>query len=40
MGLSRIELNVFGFNHRARNLYTSLGFVEIERQMYKLLPEA
>jgi ribosomal protein S18 acetylase RimI-like enzyme len=40
MGLSRIELKVSGFNDRARALYESLGFVEIERRMYKVLPEA
>jgi ribosomal protein S18 acetylase RimI-like enzyme len=39
LGLSRIELNVYGFNARARRLYESLGFVEMARQLYKVLPE-
>ena len=35
MGLSRIELNVFGGNTVARNLYRSLGYVERDVQMGK-----
>jgi GNAT superfamily N-acetyltransferase len=37
MGIARIELNVYGDNARARNLYESLGYVEMSRQMYKHL---
>jgi ribosomal protein S18 acetylase RimI-like enzyme len=36
-GLSRIELNVFGFNRPAINLYRSLGYTEMGRQMFKEL---
>lgn len=39
LGLSRIELNVDGFNERARKLYGSLGYVETARQLYKDLGE-
>jgi RimJ/RimL family protein N-acetyltransferase len=34
-GLGRIELNVFGGNEVARNLYRSLGYVETSVQMAK-----
>ena len=34
-GKSRIELNVFGDNERARHMYESLGYVEMARQMSK-----
>ena len=34
-GLARIELNVFGRNDVARNLYRSLGYVENSVQMSK-----
>jgi ribosomal protein S18 acetylase RimI-like enzyme len=34
-GLTRIELNVFGGNEVARNLYRSLGYVETSAQMAK-----
>ncbi len=34
-GLNRIELNVFGGNTIARNLYRSLGYVETSAQMAK-----
>ena len=34
-GLTRIELNVFGRNDVARNLYRSLGYVENSVQMSK-----
>jgi ribosomal protein S18 acetylase RimI-like enzyme len=34
-GLDRIELNVFGGNEVARNLYCSLGYVETSVQMAK-----
>jgi ribosomal protein S18 acetylase RimI-like enzyme len=34
-GLHRIELNVFGGNQVARNLYRSLGYVETSAQMAK-----
>lgn len=37
LGLSRIELNVDGFNERARKLYASLGYLEMARQLYKEL---
>jgi GNAT superfamily N-acetyltransferase len=37
MGGERLGLNVFGDNPRARGLYESLGFVEISRQMRKML---
>ena len=36
-GKDRIELNVFGDNERARNLYESLGYAEISRQLFKEL---
>jgi len=34
-GIGRIELNVFGGNEVARNLYRSLGYVETSVQMGK-----
>jgi ribosomal protein S18 acetylase RimI-like enzyme len=34
-GLNRVELNVFGGNEVARNLYRSLGYVETSVQMAK-----
>ena len=34
-GLNRIELNVFGGNTIARNLYRALGYVETSAQMAK-----
>ena len=37
IGKNRIELNVFGDNERARNLYSSLGYTEISRQLFKEL---
>jgi ribosomal protein S18 acetylase RimI-like enzyme len=37
LGKTRIELNVFGENARARGLYESLGYGEMSRQMYKEL---
>lgn len=37
MGLSRIELNVFGHNDHARSLYESLGYTEMSRQLFKEL---
>ncbi len=37
LGLSRIELNVFGHNDVARRLYEDLGYVEISRQLFKEL---
>ena len=37
LGKSRIELNVFGDNERARNLYSSLGYAEMSRQLFKEL---
>jgi GNAT superfamily N-acetyltransferase len=40
MGVARLELNVFGDNAVARRLYTSLGYVEMSRQMGKELPPA
>jgi GNAT superfamily N-acetyltransferase len=40
MGVARIELNVYGDNARARKLYGSLGYVEMSRQMYKVLRDA
>jgi ribosomal protein S18 acetylase RimI-like enzyme len=40
MGIARIELNVYGDNPRARALYESLGYVEMSRQMYKVLDDA
>ena len=39
-GIGRIELNVFGRNDAARNLYRSLGYVENSVQMAKRLTEA
>jgi len=36
-GADRIELNVYGDNERARHLYESLGYVEMSRQMVKVL---
>jgi ribosomal protein S18 acetylase RimI-like enzyme len=39
MGVARIELNVYGDNARARNLYESLGYTEMSRQMYKVLDD-
>jgi ribosomal protein S18 acetylase RimI-like enzyme len=35
IGKSRIELNVFGDNQRARNLYESLGYKEMSRLLFK-----
>jgi ribosomal protein S18 acetylase RimI-like enzyme len=35
MGITRLELNVFGDNPVARNLYRSLGYGEMSRQLYK-----
>ena len=40
MGIARIELNVYGDNPRARALYESFGYVEMSRQMYKVLDDA
>jgi ribosomal protein S18 acetylase RimI-like enzyme len=40
MGVARVELNVYGDNARARGLYESLGFVEMSRQMFKVLNDA
>ena len=37
VGVSRIELNVFADNPVARHLYESEGYVEMSRQMVKLL---
>ncbi len=37
MGLSRIELNVFGHNDHARSLYESMGYTEMSRQLFKEL---
>jgi ribosomal protein S18 acetylase RimI-like enzyme len=37
-GFDRLQLNVFGGNERARNLYRSLGFQELSVQMGKELP--
>ena len=37
LGLGRIELNVFGHNDVARNLYENLGYVEMSRQLFKEL---
>ncbi|MGH2596890.1 MAG: GNAT family N-acetyltransferase [Actinomycetota bacterium] len=34
-GVTRIELNVFGDNDRARRLYETVGYAEIARQMAK-----
>lgn len=34
-GISRIELNVFGDNERARHLYETVGYTEMARQMAK-----
>jgi ribosomal protein S18 acetylase RimI-like enzyme len=34
-GIGRIELNVFGGNEVARNLYRSLGYTETSLQMAK-----
>jgi ribosomal protein S18 acetylase RimI-like enzyme len=34
-GIGRVELNVFGGNEVARNLYRSLGYVETSVQMAK-----
>jgi ribosomal protein S18 acetylase RimI-like enzyme len=39
-GVARIELNVYGDNARARQLYESLGYVEMSRQMFKVLGDA
>ena len=36
-GRTRIELNVFADNARARDLYASLGYAEMSSQMYKEL---
>jgi GNAT superfamily N-acetyltransferase len=38
LGVSRLELNVFGDNDVARRLYLSLGYSEMSRQMGKDLP--
>jgi RimJ/RimL family protein N-acetyltransferase len=38
LGLDRIELNVFGGNHGARRLYTSLGYDEMAVTMVRTLP--
>lgn len=38
-GVNRMELNVSRDNENARGLYESMGYVEMSRQMYKLLPE-
>ncbi len=38
LGVTRLELNVFGDNEVARGLYLSLGYVEMSRQMAKDLP--
>jgi GNAT superfamily N-acetyltransferase len=38
LGVTRLELNVFGDNEVARRLYTSLGYTEMSRQMAKDLP--
>ena len=35
MGVSRLELNVFGDNPVARALYESLGYAEMSRQLFK-----
>jgi GNAT superfamily N-acetyltransferase len=35
VGLRRIELNVFGDNEPAKQLYASMGYIEISRQMGK-----
>ena len=37
LGLTRIELNVFGHNDVARGLYEDLGYVEMSRQLFKEL---
>ena len=37
VGVSRIELNVFADNPVARHLYETEGYVEMSRQMVKLL---
>ncbi len=37
IGLTRIELNVFGHNDVARALYEDLGYVEMSRQLFKEL---
>jgi ribosomal protein S18 acetylase RimI-like enzyme len=37
LGKTRIELNVFANNVRARALYESLGYNEMSRQLYKEL---
>ncbi len=34
-GMSRVELNVFGDNERARHLYETSGYTEMARQMAK-----
>jgi ribosomal protein S18 acetylase RimI-like enzyme len=39
-GFTRIELNVFGGNERARRLYRSLGYREIAVEMGKHLDES
>jgi ribosomal protein S18 acetylase RimI-like enzyme len=39
-GIDRVELNVFGGNDVARNLYRSLGYVETSIQMGKDLDSA
>jgi GNAT superfamily N-acetyltransferase len=38
-GVMRMELNVARDNDGARALYESVGYREMSRQMYKLLPE-
>ena len=37
MGVSRIELNVYADNDVARHLYETSGYLEMNRQMVKLL---
>jgi ribosomal protein S18 acetylase RimI-like enzyme len=39
-GRSEIGLNVFGFNERARGLYTSLGYRVVSTTMAKDLPKS
>jgi ribosomal protein S18 acetylase RimI-like enzyme len=39
-GRSEIGLNVFGFNERAQELYTSLGYRVVSTTMAKELPKS
>jgi ribosomal protein S18 acetylase RimI-like enzyme len=38
-GVTRMELNVARDNEGARSLYESMGYAEMSRQMYKVVPE-